>query len=77
MNANVWLAVIGHMVSVLFDLLVALQSSFYVNHRFVTDSNILASNGIIHVLQGPLKAPPPPTEVSDVAKRLAFSSVAV
>ncbi|XP_041819472.1 stabilin-2 isoform X1 [Chelmon rostratus] len=34
-------------------------SSRYINNRFVTDSDILASNGIIHVLQGPLKAPPP------------------
>nr|XP_046235043.1 stabilin-2 isoform X1 [Scatophagus argus] len=34
-------------------------SSCYINNRFVTDSDILASNGIIHVLQGPLKAPPP------------------
>ncbi|KAM7367455.1 hypothetical protein PAMP_015355 [Pampus punctatissimus] len=34
-------------------------SSCYINDRFVTGSDILASNGIIHVLQGPLKAPPP------------------
>ncbi|KAF7646718.1 hypothetical protein LDENG_00183230 [Lucifuga dentata] len=34
-------------------------SSCYINDRFVTESDILASNGIIHVLQGPLKAPPP------------------
>lgn len=34
-------------------------ASRYINDRFVTDSDILASNGIIHVLQGPLKAPPP------------------
>ncbi|XP_023281089.1 stabilin-2-like, partial [Seriola lalandi dorsalis] len=34
-------------------------SSRYINDRFVTSSDILASNGIIHVLQGPLKAPPP------------------
>ncbi|KAM3858894.1 stabilin-2 [Diretmus argenteus] len=34
-------------------------SSRYINGRFVTDSDILASNGIIHVLQGPLIAPPP------------------
>ncbi|CAK6984136.1 stabilin-2, partial [Scomber scombrus] len=33
-------------------------SSRYINDQFVTDSDILASNGIIHVLQGPLKAPP-------------------
>ncbi|TKS90353.1 EGF-like and X-link domain-containing adhesion molecule 2 Fasciclin [Collichthys lucidus] len=33
-------------------------SSRYINDRFVTESDILASNGIIHVLQGPLKAPP-------------------
>ncbi|KAM6984714.1 stabilin-2 [Aplochiton taeniatus] len=37
----------------------ALSSSRYINDRFVTESDILASNGIIHVLQGPLKAPPP------------------
>ncbi|XP_029968953.1 stabilin-2 isoform X2 [Salarias fasciatus] len=34
-------------------------SSRYINDRFVTTSDILAANGIIHVLQGPLKAPPP------------------
>ncbi|KAM4569636.1 stabilin-2 [Odontesthes bonariensis] len=34
-------------------------SSRYINDRFVIDSDILASNGIIHVLQGPLEAPPP------------------
>ncbi|XP_029019242.1 stabilin-2 isoform X3 [Betta splendens] len=34
-------------------------SSRYINGRFVTSSDILASNGIIHVLQAPLKAPPP------------------
>ncbi|KAK7896729.1 hypothetical protein WMY93_022054 [Mugilogobius chulae] len=33
-------------------------SSRYINDRFVLTSDILASNGIIHVLQGPLKAPP-------------------
>lgn len=38
-------------------------SSRYINDRFVTDSDILASNGIIHVLQGPLKAPPPRQEM--------------
>lgn len=42
------------------------QSAFYVNHRFVTDSDILASNGVIHVLQGPLEAPPPPPQVGSV-----------
>ncbi|KAK3544692.1 hypothetical protein QTP86_026093 [Hemibagrus guttatus] len=35
-------------------------SSGYVNDRYIIESDILASNGIIHVLQGPLKAPPPP-----------------
>ncbi|XP_062339471.1 stabilin-2 [Osmerus eperlanus] len=34
-------------------------SSRYINDRFIIDSNIPASNGIIHVLQGPLIAPPP------------------
>ncbi|XP_072234103.1 stabilin-2 [Leuresthes tenuis] len=34
-------------------------SSRYINDRFVIDSDIMASNGIIHVLQGPLEAPPP------------------
>lgn len=34
-------------------------SSRYINDRFVIDSDILASNGVIHVLQGPLAAPPP------------------
>ncbi|CAK6983628.1 stabilin-2 [Scomber scombrus] len=38
-------------------------SSRYINDQFVTDSDILASNGIIHVLQGPLKAPPPRQEL--------------
>lgn len=49
-----------------FKSIFHLQSSRYVNNRFVTDSDIRASNGIIHVLQGPLKAPPPRQEVSDV-----------
>ncbi|XP_034005716.1 stabilin-2 [Trematomus bernacchii] len=35
------------------------MASRYINDRFVTDSDILASNGLIHVLQGPLRAPPP------------------
>ncbi|XP_053506197.1 stabilin-2 [Ictalurus furcatus] len=35
-------------------------SSGYVSDRYIIESDILASNGIIHVLQGPLKAPPPP-----------------
>ncbi|KAM9334912.1 stabilin-2 [Symphorus nematophorus] len=39
------------------------MSSRYINDRFVTASDILASNGIIHVLQGPLKAPPPRQEM--------------
>ncbi|MGH0115673.1 UNVERIFIED_CONTAM: hypothetical protein FKN15_037996 [Acipenser sinensis] len=30
----------------------------YVNDRYITDWNILASNGIIHVIQEPLRAPP-------------------
>ncbi|XP_027899534.1 stabilin-2 isoform X1 [Xiphophorus couchianus] len=34
-------------------------ASCFINDRFVTDSDIRASNGIIHVLQGPLEAPPP------------------
>ncbi|XP_039999160.1 stabilin-2 isoform X2 [Xiphias gladius] len=38
-------------------------SSRYINDRFVTNSDILASNGIIHVLQGPLKASPPRQEM--------------
>lgn len=29
------------------------------NDRYIIEPNILTSNGIIHVLQGPLKAPPP------------------
>ncbi|XP_078127855.1 stabilin-2 [Sander vitreus] len=37
-------------------------ASRYINDRFVTDSDIPASNGIIHVLQGPLQAPPPRQE---------------
>ncbi|XP_051974737.1 stabilin-2 [Xyrauchen texanus] len=35
-------------------------SSGYINDRYVIDYDIFASNGVIHVLQGPLKAPPPP-----------------
>ncbi|KAK0133014.1 Stabilin-2 [Merluccius polli] len=35
-------------------------SSCYVNDRFIIDSDIVAANGVIHVLQGPLKAPPAP-----------------
>lgn len=38
-------------------------SSRYINDRFITESDILAINGIIHVLQGPLKAPPPRHEM--------------
>ncbi|XP_062239185.1 stabilin-2 isoform X1 [Platichthys flesus] len=38
-------------------------ASRYINDRFVTDSDVVASNGIIHVLQGPLKAPPPRQEM--------------
>uniref|UniRef100_A0A8C8EX94 Stabilin 2 n=1 Tax=Oncorhynchus tshawytscha TaxID=74940 RepID=A0A8C8EX94_ONCTS len=41
------------------DFLNPKSSSRYINDRFIVDSDILASNGIIHVLQGPLKAPPP------------------
>lgn len=40
------------------------QSSRYINGHFITDSDIPASNGIIHVLQAPLKAPPPSQQVS-------------
>uniref|UniRef100_A0A8B9K9U2 Stabilin 2 n=1 Tax=Astyanax mexicanus TaxID=7994 RepID=A0A8B9K9U2_ASTMX len=36
------------------------SSSGYINDRYVIEPDVLASNGIIHVLQGPLKAPPPP-----------------
>uniref|UniRef100_A0A8C5FQV0 Stabilin 2 n=1 Tax=Gadus morhua TaxID=8049 RepID=A0A8C5FQV0_GADMO len=35
-------------------------SSCYVNERFIIDSDIVASNGVIHVIAGPLKAPPAP-----------------
>uniref|UniRef100_A0A8C9SNB1 Stabilin 2 n=1 Tax=Scleropages formosus TaxID=113540 RepID=A0A8C9SNB1_SCLFO len=35
----------------------------YINDRFIVEWDILASNGIIHVLQGPLHAPPPEPEV--------------
>ncbi|XP_061085042.1 stabilin-2 [Conger conger] len=35
-----------------------LTSSRYINAQFLIDWDILASNGIIHVLQGPLEAPP-------------------
>ncbi|PWA18307.1 hypothetical protein CCH79_00020187, partial [Gambusia affinis] len=38
-------------------------ASCFINNRFVTDSDIRASNGIIHVLQGPLEAPPPHPEM--------------
>ncbi|XP_042259475.1 stabilin-2 [Thunnus maccoyii] len=53
------LAVLG--VSNLLDPSALL--SRYINDQFITDSDILASNGIIHVLQGPLKAPPPRQEL--------------
>ncbi|CAN9508355.1 unnamed protein product [Ophioblennius macclurei] len=43
-------------------------SSCYINDRFVTDSDILAANGIIHVLQGPLKAPPPTRKMAQAHK---------
>ncbi|XP_056603572.1 stabilin-2 isoform X1 [Triplophysa dalaica] len=38
-------------------------SSGYIDDQYVIDYDIFASNGVIHVLQGPLKAPPlpPPT----------------
>lgn len=36
-----------------------LTSSRYISDRFLIESDILASNGIIHVLQKPLTAPPP------------------
>ncbi|KAJ8411408.1 hypothetical protein AAFF_G00174140 [Aldrovandia affinis] len=36
----------------------ALAFSCYINNRFIVDWDILASNGIIHVLKGPLQAPP-------------------
>lgn len=35
----------------------------YINDRFISDWDIPASNGIIHVLQGPLCAPPLQTQV--------------
>ncbi|CAL8324172.1 unnamed protein product [Lota lota] len=35
-------------------------ASCYVNDLFIIDSDIEASNGVIHVLQGPLRAPPLP-----------------
>ncbi|KAJ8333295.1 hypothetical protein SKAU_G00421910 [Synaphobranchus kaupii] len=35
-----------------------LTPSRYINNQFLIDWDILASNGIIHVLQGPLQAPP-------------------
>ncbi|KAM9705237.1 stabilin-2-like [Menidia menidia] len=38
-------------------------TSCYINERFVIDSDIVASNGIIHVLQGPLEAPPPQHQI--------------
>ncbi|XP_023808149.1 stabilin-2 isoform X2 [Oryzias latipes] len=38
-------------------------ASRYVNEHFIIDSNIQASNGLIHVLLGPLKAPPPNQEM--------------
>ncbi|XP_065807292.1 stabilin-2 isoform X1 [Labrus bergylta] len=44
-------------------------SSRYINDRFITDSDIQASNGVIHVLQGPLKAPPPRQQQMKVAHR--------
>lgn len=43
------------------------QASFYINQRFILDADILASNGIIHVLEGPLEAPPPRAEVGGVS----------
>uniref|UniRef100_A0A665V3G4 Stabilin 2 n=1 Tax=Echeneis naucrates TaxID=173247 RepID=A0A665V3G4_ECHNA len=40
--------------------------SCYINNRFLTSGDVLASNGVIHVLQGPLEAPPIRQEVSVV-----------
>ncbi|XP_054623431.1 stabilin-2 isoform X2 [Dunckerocampus dactyliophorus] len=38
-------------------------SSRYVNDRFVAAADIMAANGVIHILQGPLLAPPPRQEI--------------
>ncbi|XP_068611107.1 stabilin-2 [Brachionichthys hirsutus] len=52
------------MVSGVPDLLdPSVLASRYVNDRFVTQPDLPASNGIIHVLHGPLKAPPPRHEM--------------
>uniref|UniRef100_A0A8C2YY13 Stabilin 2 n=1 Tax=Cyclopterus lumpus TaxID=8103 RepID=A0A8C2YY13_CYCLU len=48
-----------HHILIIFIFVCSSALSRFINDRFVTDSDILASNGIIHVLQGPLKAPPP------------------
>ncbi|KAJ8245363.1 hypothetical protein GJAV_G00269960 [Gymnothorax javanicus] len=40
-----------------------LTTSRYINDRFLIDWDILTSNGIIHVLQGPLQAPPKEPEI--------------
>ncbi|XP_030633246.1 stabilin-2 [Chanos chanos] len=54
---------LGHSLSIAgvpnFQNPKVMTSAGYINNQFVLDSNILASNGILHVLQGPLKAPPP------------------
>lgn len=44
-------------------------SSQYVNDRFVLTADMPASNGIIHVLLGPLTAPPPQTEFQRAAHK--------
>uniref|UniRef100_A0A3B3I825 Stabilin 2 n=1 Tax=Oryzias latipes TaxID=8090 RepID=A0A3B3I825_ORYLA len=56
------------------DLLDPSSLSRYVNEHFIIDSNIQASNGLIHVLLGPLKAPPPNQEVCDVSDNPSFWS---
>uniref|UniRef100_A0A3P9Q2W9 Stabilin 2 n=1 Tax=Poecilia reticulata TaxID=8081 RepID=A0A3P9Q2W9_POERE len=48
-------------------------ASCFINDRFVTDSDIRASNGIIHVLQGPLEAPPPHPDVSRIMMLALFT----
>nr|XP_023690960.1 stabilin-1-like [Paramormyrops kingsleyae] len=51
---------LGYNLTVVVSSFTASQDTKLVNERLIVDWDILAINGIIHVLDRPLKAPPPP-----------------
>ena len=69
-----WFAVMNplYYVITLQRLCECCQSSCYVNDRFIVDSDIVASNGLIHVIAGPLQAPPPAQKL--VSPHLSYQS---